>query len=57
MKNYQYKDTNSGEIFFIQATSREKAAEIAADYFDVDALAFCGVYSDYEAEMLGYDTY
>lgn len=62
MKNYLFEIVGEyselcGETFFVQADNREKANEILAEYFKGEKIRFLGVYSDTEAEMMGYDTY
>ena len=45
-----------GEEFFVEANDLDEAYEIAETYFD-DELECYGVIDEFEAEMLGYDTY
>ena len=56
MWNFEFEDMDNGGYFFVQAATIEEAWSI------VDDLAcYChftgGVYTDEEAEELGYDTY
>lgn len=56
MRNFEFEDMDNGGYFFVQAATIEEAWNI------VDDLAcycrFTGeVYTDEEAEELGYDTY
>jgi hypothetical protein len=56
MKNFQFFDKDTEEIFFVQAKTLEEAKEIAHNFFDNPK--YCNIYySDYVAEQLGYDTY
>ena len=56
--NYLYEFTESGECIFVQADTIEEAEEILAYYeFDEEEIEFLGEFEDWEAEMLGYDTY
>ena len=56
--NYLYEFTESGERIFVQADTIEEAEEILAYYeFDEEEIEFLGEFEDWEAEMLGYDTY
>lgn len=55
MKNYLMWDEESGEEFIVEARDKEHAYEKANEYFDEPHLD--GEISDFEAEMLGYDTY
>lgn len=56
MLNYKFYDEITGEIFFVQAYSLEEAKNIAFDYFEMPIFQN-EIYDDYDAEMLGYDTY
>lgn len=56
MKNYQFYDNATGEIFFVQENTLTDAKTIAEEYFEEPE--YCGRYfDDYTAEQLGYDTY
>lgn len=58
MLNYLYQDSESGELFFVQCADETERDEILlANGFDLDEIDICGVYTDGEAEILGYDTY
>ena len=56
MKNYQFYDHATGEIFFVQSDTLTGAKTDAEEYFEEPE--YCGCYfDDYDAEQLGYDTY
>jgi len=55
MKNYLFFDKITGEYFFVETDRKEKAYLCAYKYFQEPK--FCGEYSQFEAECLGYDTY
>jgi hypothetical protein len=55
MHNYLFRDENTGEDFLVYAQNKEQAIEIAKEYFE--APAFDSEVSDFEAEMMGLDTY
>lgn len=58
MLNYLCQDNESGELFFVQCADETERDEILlANDFDLDEIEICGVYTDGEAEILGYDTY
>jgi hypothetical protein len=58
MLNYLCQDNESGELFFVQCADETERDEILlANGFDLDEVDICGVYTDGEAEILGYDTY
>ena len=58
MLNYLSQDNESGELFFVQCADETERDEILlANGFDLDEVDICGVYTDGEAEILGYDTY
>ena len=58
MDNFLFFDGLTGEYFFVQAGIMEEAwNEAALVVDDEDELEYCGVYSDEEAEAMGYDTY
>ena len=56
MKNFLFIDYDSGVDFIVEALSKEKALEIAKIYF-ADPCGDPEEISDYEAEMMGLDTY
>lgn len=58
MDNFLFVDNLTGERFFVQVDVMEEAwveAESIVD--DKDELEYIGVFSDEEAECMGYDTY
>ena len=55
MKNYLFYDNASGEMFIVETDMKEKAYLCAYKYFEEPK--FEGEISNFEAEMLGYDTY
>ena len=55
MKNYLFYDNASGEMFIVETDMKEKAIICARHYFEEPI--FEGEISNFEAEMLGYDTY
>ena len=55
MKNYLFYDNASGEMFIVETDMKEKAIICARHYFKEPILE--GEISNFEAEMLGYDTY
>jgi hypothetical protein len=60
MKNYLFEIMNGeyeGEMFFVQANNREEADEILGKYFWGETVKCRGIYTDEEAERMGYDTY
>lgn len=52
---YLFNDEITGEDFFVEATDSTKAKEIAKQYFEKPTCL--GPVSDYDAEMMGLDTY
>lgn len=54
-KDYLFFDEETGENFFVETNSLDKAVEIAREYFDDPT--FVEVYTVAEAELLGFDTY
>ena len=56
MKNRLFCDYESGEDFIVEASTKEKALEIASEYF-ADPCGNPDEISDFEAEMMGLDTY
>lgn len=58
MKNFLFLDNESGEQFFVECETLTKALSIAWENFGEDSdIRFLGVYTDEEADILGYDTY
>ena len=58
MLNYLCEDLESGELFFVQCADETERDEIMlANDFDLDQVDIYGIYTDEEAEILGYDTY
>ena len=55
MRNFLFYDKASGEDFIVEAFNREEAEKTAELYFDVPQFSY--EISDFEAEMLGLDTY
>ena len=46
-----------GDMFFVEEDTFADAARIAKEVYGDEELAFRGIYTPFEAEMLGYDTY
>ena len=46
-----------GEQFFVEADDSDEAYEIVNEYFPNEEIACYGKVSEYEAEMMGFDTY
>ena len=58
MLNYLCEDLESGELFFVQCVDETERDEILlANGFDLDQVDTYGIYTDEEAEILGYDTF
>jgi len=60
MKNYLFeivKGNYEGEDFFVQANNKSEALKIAHDVAVDNKIRFLGLYTDEEAERMGYDTY
>lgn len=55
MKNFYFIDNETSEDFIVEANDYHEAVNIASRYFDTPC--FEREISDYEAEMLGVDTY
>ena len=55
MKNYLFYDEVTGEEFLVETDMKEKAYLCARAYFQEPK--FIGEVSNWEAEMLGLDTY
>jgi len=57
--DFMFEDKETGEVFFVELKdipgAREKAWDVAFEYFEDPEML--GVYSNEEAELLGYDTY
>lgn len=56
MKNFLFEDVNDGGYFFVEADTIEEAWSIIDD-FAHDCHYTGQIYTDTEAEILGYDTY
>ena len=56
MKTYWFKDEKTGEEFFVEQENKEKAFEVAKNFFG-DEIRYFGRISEQEAEFYGYDTY
>lgn len=60
MKNYLFKIVSGdyeGEEFFVQAENKTDAFTVAREVAEGEKIRCLGIYSDEEAEMMGYDTY
>lgn len=58
MLNYLYEDIETGERFFIQAFDDVDRDNIMLENdIDPDEVELIGIYTDEEAEEMGYDTY
>ena len=58
MLNYLCEDLENGGYFFVQCKDESEVDEILlANDFDLDQVDIYGIYTDEEAEILGYDTY
>lgn len=60
MKNFLFEIMSGdyeGEEFFVQCEYKADAFEIARDVAEGAKVRLIGVYSDEEAERMGYDTY
>ena len=55
MFNFYFIDNETGEDFIVEANGYHEAVAIASEYFEEPC--FERVLSDYEAEMIGVDTY
>lgn len=55
MKNFYFIDNETGEDFIVEADTLRNAIHIASTYFEEPQ--FLREISDYEAEMIGVDTY
>ncbi len=57
--DFLFEDKETGEVFFVELKdipgAREKAWDIAFENFEDPEML--GIYSNEEAELLGYDTY
>ena len=53
---YQFVDNYTGENFFVEETTKAKAIETAKIYFK-EPEYIRKLDDEYEAEILGYDTY
>ena len=57
LRNFLFRDGDSGEEFICEAETLAEAEGILEDYFIVENLTYVCELSDYEAEMSGLDTY
>ena len=58
MINYLYEDIETGERFFVQAFDDVDRDNIMLENdIDPDEVELIGIYTDEEAEEMGYDTY
>jgi hypothetical protein len=58
MKNFLFEDLENGGYFFVQCDNELECEDILlANEFDLDEVELLDVLDDYEAELLGYDTY
>ena len=58
MKNFLFEDLETGELFFVQCADETKCEPILIENgFNLEEVCLLDVYDDYEAEILGYDTY
>jgi len=62
MKNYLFEVTGEwselcGECFFVQCNNRKEANEALDTYFWGEEVKCLGIFTDEEAECMGYDTY
>ena len=55
MRTYLFEDSETGEEFFVEATTKEEAKEIAETYFEEPQLLIR--VSEEFAERMGLDTY
>ena len=55
MKNFYFIDNETGEDFIVEADTLRDAIHIASTYFEEPQ--FLREISEYEAEMIGVDTY
>ena len=55
MKNYLFHDDETGEDFLVESLTEETAYIYAYQYFETPKLI--NEVSDFEAEMMGLDTY
>lgn len=55
MKNFYFVDNETGEDFIVVADTKHDAIHIASVYFEEPQ--FLREISEYEAEMIGVDTY
>ncbi|MBO7694681.1 MAG: hypothetical protein J6T10_18855 [Methanobrevibacter sp.] len=55
MHNYLFWDEVTGEEFLVYAQNKKQAIEIANEYFEEPQ--FDSEVTDFEAEMMGLDTY
>lgn len=55
MFNFYFVDNETGEDFIVEANGYHKAVAVASEYFAEPC--FVRTLTDYEAEMIGVDTY
>ena len=55
VNTFLYYDKVTGEYFFVEEETLEKAWDVATEYYDEPR--FIRAVDYFEAEMLGYDTY
>ena len=55
MKTWYFEEIETGEEFFVEAETKEEAKEKIKDYFE--AVKCYGTVTEFEAEMMGLDTY
>ena len=55
MNTYEFYDKVTGETFFVETDMKEKAILTARAYFQKPV--YLGTVTQFEAEILGYDTY
>ena len=48
---------DEGYEFLVQCDTKEEAEQIAQEEFEGEYLKYCGRYTDYQAEMMGLDTF
>ena len=56
MKNFLFEDMDNGGYFFVEADTIKEAWDIV-DELDFQCHYTGQIYTDIEAEILGYDTY
>lgn len=56
-REWLFEDTESGEMFLVETINGDKNDAIAIAEENFDSPHFIEEVSEFEAEMLGYDTY